>query len=103
MVFHDIRYAARMLVRKPLFAVVSIVTLAIGIGANSAIFSVINSVVLQPLSYPASRRLAVVWSAFGSEGRAPSSGPELISVRERSRLFDQFSGIWVQSGALTGR
>jgi len=100
--FHDLRYAGRMLVRKPVFALVCILTLAVGIGANTAIFSVINSVVLEPLPYPESRRLAVVWSALGREGRAPSSGPELISLRERSRGFDQFGGIWVQSGALTG-
>lgn len=99
----DLRYAARTLAKKPLFTFVIILTLAVGIGANTAIFSVVNSVLLRPLAYPQSSRLAVVWSALGKEGRAPSSGPELISLRKRSRLFDQFAGIWVQSGALTGK
>ena len=99
----DLHYAGRMLAKKPVFTLVAILTLVIGIGANTAIFSVVDSVLLRPLPYPHSSRLAVVWSVFGKEGRAPSSGPELISLRERSRLFEQFAGIWVQSGALTGR
>jgi putative ABC transport system permease protein len=103
MISQDLRYGGRMLVRKPLFAFVAILTLAVGIGANTAIFTIINSVLLEPLPYPESRRLTVVWSAFGMEGRAPSSGPELVSLRERSRQFDQFAGIWVQSGSLTGQ
>src|SRR5438477_13090203 len=103
MIGQDLRYGGRILARKPLFAFVAILSLGVGISANTAIFTVVNSVLLEPLPYPESRRLTVVWSAFGSEGRAPSSGPELISLRERSRLFDQFGGIWVQSGALTGK
>jgi putative ABC transport system permease protein len=99
----DLHYGGRMLGRKPLFTFAAILTLAIGIGANTAIFSVVNSVLLQRLPYPESNRLAVIWSAFGKEQRAPSSGPELISLRERSHLFDQFAGIWVQSAALTGQ
>src|ERR1700722_324128 len=99
----DLRYAARMLGKAPLFPFMAVFTLAIGIGANTAIFSVVNSVLLQPLPYPESGRLAVMWSAFGMEGRAPSAGPELLPLRQRSRLFDQFAGIWVQSGALTGK
>lgn len=99
----DLHYASRMLARKPLFTFVAMLTLVVGIGINTAIFSVVNSVLLRPLPYPKSSRLAVVWSSVGKEGRAPSSGPELISLRERSRLFDQFAGIWVQGGALTGK
>jgi predicted permease len=99
----DLHYAARLLAKKPLFTLAAILTLAIGIGATTAIFSVVNAVLLRPLPYPKSNQLTVVWSVFGNEGRAPSAGPELISLRERSRLFDQFAGIWVQSGALTGK
>ncbi len=99
----DLHYAARALAKKPLFTFVAIVTLVIGIGVNTAIFSVVDAVLLRPLPYPESGRLAVVWSVLGKEGRAPSSGPELVSLRERSRLFDQFAGIWVQGGALTGK
>jgi putative ABC transport system permease protein len=99
----DLRYAARMLVKNLGFAAVVIFTLALGIGANTAIFSVVHSVLLQPLPYPNPERLAIVWSIFGKEGRAPASGPELVFLRERSRLFEEFGGIWAQSGALIGK
>lgn len=100
-IWRDLHYATRLLVKKPLLTFTAILTIAIGIGANTAIFTVINSVLLEPLPYPDSNRLAVIWSTFGREGHSPSSGPELVSLRERSRLFDQFAGIWVKGGALT--
>src|SRR5229473_2484483 len=100
--WQDLRFAFRIFAKKPGFTAVAIATLAVGIGANTAIFSVMHSVLLQALPYPDSERLTVVWSIFGNEGRAPASGPELVYLRERSRLFEEFGGIWAQSGALTG-
>jgi putative ABC transport system permease protein len=99
----DAQHAIRMFARKPLLALVAIATLAIGIGASTAIFSVLHVVLLRPLPYPNAERLCVVWTALGKEGRAPASGPELLSLQERKRLFQQVAGIWVQTGALTGR
>jgi predicted permease len=101
-VWKDLLYAVRILGKKPVFTAVAILTLAVGIGANTAIFSVVNAVLLQPLPYPNADRLAVVWSELGHEGRAPASGPELVSLQQRSRLFEEFAGIWVQNGELTG-
>ncbi len=98
----DVRYAFRMFARKPLLALVAIATLAIGIGASTAIFSVLYAVLLRPLPYPHADRLCVLWTVLGKEGRAPASGPELLSLREKSRAFEQVAGIWVQTGALTG-
>jgi putative ABC transport system permease protein len=98
----DLSYAGRLLRKDPLFTFVTVFSLAIAIGANTAIFTVLNSALLRPLPYPRSKQLVVVWSALGQERRAPASGPELLSLRDRSRLFDQFAGIWVQSEALTG-
>jgi putative ABC transport system permease protein len=86
-----------------MLVLVAVATLAIGIGASTAIFSVLYVVLLRPLPYPKADRLCVVWTILGNEGRAPASGPELLSLRERSHLFDQVAGIWVQTGALTGR
>jgi putative ABC transport system permease protein len=100
--WQDLRYGARMLRKNPGFTAIAVLTLALGIGANTAIFSVVYTVLLQPLPYPNADRLAIVWSIYGNEGRAPASGPELVSLRERSRLFREFAGIWVQGGALTG-
>jgi len=98
----DLRFAFRIFAKKPGFTTVAIATLALGIGANTAIFSVVHSVLLQSLPYPAADRLTVVWSTFSNEGRGPASGPELVYLRQRSRLFEEFGGIWAQSGALTG-
>ena len=98
----DVRFAFRLFTKEPGFSLIVIAALAVGIGANTAIFSVVHSVLLRPLPYPYSERLAVVWSTFNNDGRAPSSGPELTYLRDHSRLFEDFGAIWAQSGALTG-
>jgi putative ABC transport system permease protein len=99
----DLLHAIRMFAHKPLLTTVAIATLAIGIGGATAIFSVLYAALLRPLPYPNAKRLCVIWSGFGNEGRAPGSGPELYSLREQQRLFEQVGGIWVQTGALTGK
>jgi hypothetical protein len=98
----DVRFAFRMLTKRPGFTFVAVLTLALGIGANTAIFTVVHSVLLQQLPFPNASRLAIVWSVYGNEGRAPASGPELTAIREQSHLFEDLGGIWAQSGALTG-
>jgi putative ABC transport system permease protein len=96
----DVRFALRSLGQRPGFTLVAIFTLAIGIGANTAIFTAVHSVLLQSLPFPKAGRLAIVWSTLGNEGRAPASGPELATLRHRSRLFEDLGAIWAQSGAL---
>ena len=98
----DVRFSLRLLRNSPGFTAVSILTLALGIGANTAIFSVVNAVLLQPLPYPNANRLAIIWSQWGNETRGPGSGPELIELRKRSQAFDEIGGIWVTSGTITG-
>jgi predicted permease len=98
----DIRFGLRVLRQSPGFAVVAILTLALGIGANTAIFSVVNAVLLQPLPYPNANRLAIIWSQWGNETRGPASGPEMIELRNRSRALDEIGGIWATSGTITG-
>jgi putative ABC transport system permease protein len=102
--FADLRYALRMLRKNPSFAAVAILTLALGIGANTAIFSVLNGVILKPLPYPHADRLALIWTELASAGqkRVPTSGPDMIDLARRSRLFESVGGIWVGSSALTG-
>ena len=63
----DLRYAARMLAKRPGFAAVAVLTLALGIGANTAVFTVLDAVVLRSLPYRAADRLAVLWVDFGEE------------------------------------
>jgi len=101
-VWTDIRFAFRMLRKSPGFTAVAILTLALGIGANTAIFSVVNAVLLRPLPYPNANRLAMIWSTWGNETRGPASGPELIELRKRSRAFEEIAGIWVTGGTIIG-
>jgi putative ABC transport system permease protein len=98
----DLRYGLRQLGRSRGFAVLAVLALAIGIGANTAIFSLVNAVLLRPLPYPGADRLAIVWSSLGYSNRAPLSMFELFHMRQRMREFDQIGGIWVTNGALPG-
>ncbi|MBV9885313.1 MAG: ABC transporter permease, partial [Acidobacteria bacterium] len=97
----DVRYGARLLRRSPGFAAIAILTLALGIGANTAIFSVVHAVLLRPLPYPHADRLTIVWSQWGNETRGPASGPELIELRRRSKSFEEIGGIWTSMGTIT--
>ena len=70
----DVRYSARTLARTPLFTTVVLVTLAIGVGANTAVFGVVNSVLLRPLPYPNASELVAIWhTAPGASGMPPGS------------------------------
>src|SRR5262249_9899388 len=100
----DARYALRGLRKSPAFAVTAILTLALGIGANTAIFSVVNAMLIEPLPYRDSSRLVFVWSDMSAEGypRAPLSGPELVDRRQRTSGFDGFGAIWANTATLSG-
>ena len=101
-VWTDIRFGARMLRKSPGFTAVGILTLALGIGANTAIFSVVNRVLIRPLPYPQANRLTILWSTWGQETRGPASGPEMMELRKRSRAFEEIGGIWATTGTITG-
>src|SRR5262249_30510130 len=100
----DFRYGLRILAKKRSFTIFAVLSLCIGVGVNTAIFSVLHAVLLEPLPYQSPQQLAIVWSVFPGEGlsRSPASGPELDELRKRSKLFQEFGGIWVGSGALIG-
>jgi len=85
----DVRYAVRSYRRRPAFAIVVLLTLALGIGANSAIFSVINGVVRKPLGYPQPDRLMFITSQFAAQNHAKFwiSPPEYFELTERVRSF----------------
>ena len=101
--WQDLRFGARQLLRNRAFAMAAILLLGIGIGANTAIFSYVNSVLLRPLPYPDAGRLAMILSEFGNSSRSPASMFELYQMRRRSREFDQIAGIWVTNRALPGK
>ena len=100
--WQDLRYGLRQLRRSRGFAALAVSTLAIGIGANTAIFSFVNAVVLSPLPYPNADRLTVIWSGLGDTNRAPATRFELFQIRQMTKQFDQVAGIWVTNGALPG-
>jgi putative ABC transport system permease protein len=85
----DVRHAARNLGRTPGFTLVTILTLALGIGANAAIFSVVNAVILRPLGYPQPDRLVYISSQFPKMGfdQFWISPPEFLEFQERTRAF----------------
>ena len=87
----DLRYSFRSLARTPGFAILAILTLALGIGANSAIFSVINGVILKPLGYPNPDQLVMITSQFPGLGfdKFWVSPPEYFELRERARSFSE--------------
>src|SRR3954463_539936 len=86
---HDMRYALRTIAKSPAYAAVTILTLALGIGANTAIFSVVNGVLLKPLPYPRSDRLFFITSTFPRLGfdRFWVSVPEWFEFKQRNRSF----------------
>ncbi|HTM24712.1 MAG TPA: ABC transporter permease [Vicinamibacterales bacterium] len=99
----DCRFAWRGLRRSPGFTAVAAGTLALGIGANSAIFTVVNAVVMRPLPYAHADRLVRVTSDFTALSAADVglSQPELIDYRDRSGLFEAVAGVWAINANLT--
>jgi putative ABC transport system permease protein len=83
----DVKYAVRILWRSPAFAATAIAALALGIGANTAIFSVVNAVLLQPLSYPQPDRLVALERHFPEGNGASVSIPKFTTWREQTQVF----------------
>src|SRR5262245_25132648 len=102
--FQDVRYGWRMLLKKPGFTIVAALALALGIGANSAIFSIINAIVFKPLPFDDLDRIVAVWE------KAPGQGAERITVsvanyldwREQSNSFENLAIFMYWSANLSG-
>jgi putative ABC transport system permease protein len=94
--FRDIRYALRVLTRNPGYAAAAIVALAVGTGANTAIFSEVNAVLLRPLPYPNSSHLAMVWGsnpkAQQGTDQLPIFGADFTEYQEENKSFDRLAG-----------
>jgi len=99
---NDLRYAVRMLAKSPGFTLVAVLTLALGIGANTAIFSAVNAVLLKPLPYPGSDRLVQVMSTGFRGVRFGVSFPDLHDLRALSQDFTGVAAVRTQRHNLTG-
>src|SRR4029453_4373934 len=97
----DVLYAIRRLLKAPGFTAVAVVTLALGIGANSAIFSVVNGVLLKPLPYPEPQRLVGVYHTTEGQ-RAVMSGPNFIDIAKNATTFENAAAVSTGRGILTG-
>ena len=99
----DIRYTVRQLRNNRGFATIAILTLAIGIGANTAIFSIMDAVLLRPLPYPDASRLIRIWQSEAGlfEGHLSAAPPEFVAYRDRTRAFSNVAGYEPQTLDLT--
>src|SRR3989475_12542927 len=101
---NDIRYGFRMLIKSPGFTAVAVITLALGIGANTAIFSVVNAVLLRPLPYPDSDRLVQVASTQRHLERWYDwvAYPDFVDWRNENRVFEDMAAYRNFGFTLTG-
>ena len=102
--WQDLRYGARMLLKNPGFTLIAVLTLALGIGANTAIFSVINGVLLSALPYPQPEQLAMVWCDNRRQGIPDdiTSYPNFVDWRDRNKTFQGMAGMTSGTVHLTG-
>jgi putative ABC transport system permease protein len=98
----DLRYAIRILARKPGFTVIAVLTFALGIGANAAIFSVVNAVLLRPLPYTQPDRVVALWETRSAEGRSRVTPANFLDWRERTRAFEDIAAFGSAALNLTG-
>ncbi|HEY6333672.1 MAG TPA: ABC transporter permease [Blastocatellia bacterium] len=100
----DLRYSVRLLIKSPVFAAVAIIALSLGIGATTAIFSVVNAVLLKPLQFRGPDRIVQIWGKFDRQGIPQNwiSEPEFADLRAQARSFESMAA-YVPGGAnLTG-
>ena len=98
----DIRYALRMLAQSPGFTAIAILTLALGIGANTALFSVVNGVLLNPLPYPQPDRLVALYSRTSTFAQSSISYPNFLDWQRNNRSLASIAAYRSDDFNLTG-
>jgi len=99
----DLRFGARMLVKNPGFTLISVLTLALGIGANTAIFSVVNTVLLRPLPYKDAEQLVAVWEVQSKVNQTMFSPAEFLDYQTQNQSFSEMAAHRLMYVTLTGQ
>jgi putative ABC transport system permease protein len=100
--FQDLRYGARMLLKRPGFTLIAVITLALGIGANTAIFSMVNGVLLRPLPYKEPQRLVMVFAPRPQVQDLPPWAADFVELRDRNQAFEEAAAFRAQALSITG-
>src|SRR5215813_8068103 len=102
--FQDLRYGARMLLRQRAFTIAAVIALALGIGANTAVFSVVNAVLLRPLPYQNSDRMTLIWGNFMTFGmeRLRAKAAEYVDYRDQTQSFETVAAFSADDFNFTG-
>jgi predicted permease len=100
--WQDLRYSVRVLLKTPVFTCIAVLTLALGIGANTAIFSVVNAVLLRPLPYRDPDRLVQVNHYRANRGES-STGADFLEWREQAKSFEAIAGYAFDTATITGK
>ena len=100
--WQDLRYGARMLLRNPAVSAVAVVTLALGIGANTATFSIVNAVMLRPLPYQNPDRLVSLWTNVPEHGRWPITSGNFVDWKNQNTVFEDIAAFSPSTVTLTG-
>lgn len=97
-IFKDIRYGFRSLLKRPGFTAIALIALALGIGANTAIFSIVNAILIRPLPYPDPDQLVWVWANIRNGTNTASVSPaDFLDYRSQNKTFEQFAASGVQA------
>src|SRR3954468_11487983 len=100
----EFRVAIRMLAKSPAFVLISVATLALAIGANTAVFSLVNALLIRPLPYADPQRLVLLWEEFTAQGleRIPVSVPEFVDYEKQTKSYSQIAAFTYLDLNLTG-
>ncbi len=98
----DVRFAIRSLIKRPGFTAVAALTLALGIGANTTIFSLVHGILLKPLPYPGADRIVEIWNRWDDSPQARLADPEFLAYREQGTSFEAMAAFGFGTANLTG-
>src|SRR5438046_10006413 len=100
----DIRFAFRQLLKQPAFTAIAIVTIALAIGANTAVLSLVNALLIRPLPYKNPQQLVLIWEQFANQGldRIPVSAPEYVDYEKELRSYESIAAFDYVDLNLTG-